>query len=155
MRPAFGLGIRVEAYRSNFFRLSRSLGSPPETDPQSSSDRASTRGANDPIVSSFPFVRWDACKSRYRVCKGGLTSQFSRMKQSPPATDLRGGKASAESLTPRRVSLAVADALDFQSNFFSSAAALGSVFSPGRMSSDPRSGATVLVFPDGIVRYNV
>ena len=45
---------------------------------------------------------------------GGLTSQFSRMKQRPPATDLSGPKASAESLTPRSNSLAVADAVDFQ-----------------------------------------
>ena len=42
------------------------------------------------------------------------TSQFSRIKQRPPAIDLSGGKASAESLTPRRNNLAVADAVDFQ-----------------------------------------
>ena len=53
----------------------------------------------------------------------GHTSQFSRMKQRPPARDLSGPKASAESLTPQRSSLAVADAVDFHwSNFFLSAA---------------------------------
>ena len=51
--------------------------------------------------------------------KDGRTSQFSRMKQSPPAADLSGGKASAESLTPRRSNFAVAEAVDFQFNFFS------------------------------------
>ena len=49
------------------------------------------------------------------------TSQFSRIKQRPPATDLSGPKALADSLTPRRSNLAVADAVDFQFDFFSSA----------------------------------
>ena len=48
----------------------------------------------------------------------GHTSQFSRTKQRPPATDLSGPKASAESLTPRRSNLAVADAVDFQFDLF-------------------------------------
>ena len=39
------------------------------------------------------------------------------MKQSPPATDLSGPKASAVSLTPRRKIPAVAAAVDFQSDF--------------------------------------
>lgn len=53
--------------------------------------------------------------------KGGYTSQFSRIKQSPPATDLSGPKASAESLIPRRSILAVADAvLDFRLDLVSS-----------------------------------
>ena len=51
------------------------------------------------------------------------TSQFSRIKQRPPATDLSGPNASAESLTPRRSNLAVANAVDFQFDFFSSVAA--------------------------------
>ena len=67
------------------------------------------------------------------------TSQFSRIKQRPPATDFSGPKASAESLTPRRSNLAVADAVDFQSRLFSFAAALGSTLSPERMSSGKRS----------------
>jgi hypothetical protein len=54
----------------------------------------------------------------HRVYKeAGHTSQFSRIKQRPPATDLRGPKASAVSLTPRRSNLAVADAVDFQFDF--------------------------------------
>jgi len=63
------------------------------------------------------------------------TSQFSRIKQRPPVAALSGGKASAESLTPRRSNLAVADAVDFQFDFFSSAAELGSTLSSGRRSS--------------------
>ena len=51
----------------------------------------------------------------------GFISQFSRIKQRPPATDLRGSKASTESLTPQRNSFAVADVVDFQSGLFSSA----------------------------------
>ena len=58
--------------------------------------------------------------------EGDRTSQFLRIKQRPPATDLRGPKASAVSLTPRRSNLAVADAVDFQFDLVSSAAALGS-----------------------------
>ena len=57
----------------------------------------------------------------------GHTSQFSRIKQRPPATDLSGPKASADSLTPRRSNLAAEDAVDFRrSNLFSSAV-LGSL----------------------------
>ena len=61
----------------------------------------------------------------------GHTSQFSRIKQRPPATDLSGPKASEESLTPQRSNLAVAIAVDFQLDFFSLAAALGSAFLSG------------------------
>jgi len=50
------------------------------------------------------------------------TSQFSKIKQRPPATDLSGLRASADLLTPRRSSLAAADAVDFQFDFFLSAA---------------------------------
>ena len=54
------------------------------------------------------------------------TSELSRIKHSTPATDLSGGKASAESLTPRRSNLTVEKAVDFQSDLFSSAVALAS-----------------------------
>ena len=66
--------------------------------------------------------------------EGGRTSRFSRIKQRLPATDLRGPKVSAESLTRRRSNLAVADAVDFQFDSFSSAVALGSslTFGPTR-----------------------
>jgi len=64
--------------------------------------------------------------------KEGYTSQFSRIKQRPPATDLSGPKASAESLTPRRTNLAVADAVDLQLGLLSSATALGPPLSSGR-----------------------
>jgi len=62
--------------------------------------------------------------------EGGRTSQFSRIKQRPPATDLRGPKASAVSLTPRRSNLAVVDVVYFQFDFVSSAAALGLLLLP-------------------------
>ena len=71
--------------------------------------------------------------------KGDRTSQFSKMKQRPLATDLSGPKASAESLTPRRSSLAEADAVDFQSDLFlfSPAAALGSTLLPSALDPLP------------------
>ena len=88
-------------------------------DVQSAAERALILGANDSIVCVFAFVRWNASKRyRWHAWKEGLTSQFSRMKQRPPATDLSGPKASAESLTPRRNSPAVADAVDFQFDLF-------------------------------------
>jgi hypothetical protein len=65
------------------------------------------------------------------------TSQFSRMKQRPLATDLSGPKASEESLTPRRSNWAVADAVDFQFDFFSSGVTFGST-----PLSDPRGSGT-------------
>ena len=51
------------------------------------------------------------------------------MKQRPPATDLSGPKASAESLTARRTNLADDDTVDFQSGLFSTAVALAPAFS--------------------------
>ena len=85
----------------------------------------------------------------------GRTSQFSRIKQRPPATALSGPKASAESLTPRSSNLAVADAVDFQSDLFSFAAVLGSALSSGRMSSGTRSGIIVpSTLSEGTVRYS-
>ena len=60
----------------------------------------------------------------------GHTSQLSRIKQRLDATDFSGPKASEESLTPRRSNLVVADAVDFQVDFFSSAPALCPVLSP-------------------------
>ena len=40
------------------------------------------------------------------------------MKHKAPAADLRGGKASADSLTPRRISLAAEDAKDLRADLF-------------------------------------
>ena len=85
----------------------------------------------------------------------GRTSQFSRIKQRPPATALSGPKASAESLTPRSSHLAVADAVDFQSDLFSFTAALGSALSSGRMSRDIRSGiADASTLSEGTIRHS-
>jgi len=64
------------------------------------------------------------------------TSQLSKIKHKPPAADLSGGKASAESLTPRRSNFAVSDAVDFQFRLFSFAVAFGSALLLERMSSD-------------------
>ena len=65
----------------------------------------------------------------------GHTSQFSRIKQRPPATDLSGGKASAESLTPRRSNLAEAATVDVQFDPLPSAAAPAPVLSDLRLLS--------------------
>jgi hypothetical protein len=62
------------------------------------------------------------------------------MKQRPPATDLSGPKASAESFTPRRTNLAVADVVDFQFTFFSSATALVPALPSGRRTGDVLAG---------------
>ena len=84
---------------------------------------ALTLRANDSIACVFTFVRWNAFEGyRWYAWKEGLTSQCSRMKQRPPATDLSGPKASAESLTPRKNNPAAADAVDFQSCLFLSPA---------------------------------
>ena len=61
------------------------------------------------------------------------------MKQRPPATDLRGPKASAESLTARRINLAEDDAVDSQSGLFSSAASLPPTFSFSMLGPPPSS----------------
>jgi hypothetical protein len=79
----------------------------------------------------------------------GRTSQFSRTKQRPPATDLGGPQASAESLTPRRSSLAVEDTVDFQFDFLF-AATLGSALSlrqriPGMLSEDQSEAAAKII----------
>lgn len=75
------------------------------------------------------------------------------MKQRPPATDLSGPKASAESLTPRRSNLAVADTVDFQFDLFSSAKALGLVLLLGSRTAGTLSEMTeVDAFPGGAIR---
>ena len=116
---------RVWAYCSSFCLRARSLISPLETGAQSDSASASTRGASDSIACLFAFVCCGTCKRRESVCGNrGHTSQFSRIKQRPPATDLSGPKASEVSLTPRRSNFAEAAAVDFQLDLCSSAAAL-------------------------------
>ena len=129
---AVGLYLGVCAYCSSFVLLSCSLRSPSDVDVQSVAERALTLGAKDSIAWVFAFVRWNVCKGYRRYAwKEGLTSQFSKMKQSPPATDLSGPKASEESLTPRRNSLAVADAVDFQSDLFLSSVPCSLLFEEG------------------------
>jgi len=146
--------LEVRAYRSSFSLLDFSPMSSSEAGAQSRSPSALTRGANDSIACLFTLVRWSICKRRGSSgALEGRTSQFSRMKQSPPATDLSGPKASAESLTPRRSNPAVADTVDFQVDLFPSAGALGSILSLGRRASSPLSGmAEVPTLPEGTIR---
>ena len=118
-------------------------------------ERVLTRGANDPIFPHSPLCAGLCVRTAAGEAEEDRTSQFSRMKQSPLATDLRGPKAPAESLTPQRINLAVADAVDFQSDFFSSATALGSVSSLGWMSSGASLGAAVSVPPEKIVGHGI
>ena len=63
------------------------------------------------------------------------TSEFSRIAQRPPTTDLSGGKASEDSFTARRNNLAVADVVDLQFDAFLSGVALGSTVRLGRTTS--------------------
>jgi len=46
------------------------------------------------------------------------TSQWPRMTERPPATDLRGGNTSEDSFTRLMANLVVAYVVDFQSDFF-------------------------------------
>jgi len=78
--------------------------------------------------------------------------QLSRTTPRDPAIDLSGPKAPGESLTPRSNS-AVADAVDLQFDFFSSASPLGSRVSSGRTTSDPESGgAGMTALSEGMMR---
>ena len=83
----------------------------------------------------------------------GRTSQFSRIKQRPPATDLSGPKASAVSLTPRSSSLAVATAVDLQLGLSSFAAGSGLALSSGRTTPGTWSGiAESSALSEGMIR---
>ena len=117
---------RVCIYRSRTFLLSSSLTSPSGTGAPSDCANPSTRGINDSIVWRHLIVCWDSREHReWGYMKDGCTSQCFRMAERPPATDLRGGKASEDSFTIWMASLVVEYALDFQFDFFSYAA-LGS-----------------------------
>ena len=84
---------------------------------------------------------------------GGHTSQFSRINQRPPATDLSGPKASVVSLTPRSSNLAVATAVDLQLGFSSLGAGSGLEVPSGPTTSDAWSGtADGSVLSGGTVR---
>ena len=106
--------------RSKPTLLDCSLMSPSRTGAQRDSASIVIRGTNDSIDCLFAFVLLCACEhSGRRMWESDRTSQFSRIKQRPPATDLSGPKASADSLTPRRSNLAVEAAVDFQFDLFS------------------------------------
>jgi len=104
------------------------------------------------IARSLPFPRM-AVKITSRMHRGGgRTSQFSRIEQRDFATDLSGPKPPMESLTPRSNST-VADGVDLQLDFFSSAAAFGSRVSSGRTTSGPQSGTVeVPISSEGTIR---
>ena len=55
------------------------------------------------------------------------TSQWSRITESPPATDLRGGKASEDPFTILMANLVVAYAVDFQFVLFPDTAFVSTV----------------------------
>ena len=113
---------RVGTHCSSSFLLISSSMLPPDTGLQSEAERVLILGTKDSIARLFAFVCWSICKL-HRQCmwEEGHTSQFSMIKQRPPATDLSGGKASADTLTPCRNNLAAEDAVDFhRSNLLSS-----------------------------------
>ena len=128
---------RVCAHRSSLVLRFFSLASPFLTGSQSRSESSLTRGANDSIACLFSFVRCGLLSSPIAYEGRCRTSQLSRMKQRPPATDLSGPKASAESLTARSTSLAEDDAVDFQSGLFSSVAAPALTFSFSTLDPSP------------------
>lgn len=112
------------------FLLDSSFSSPSETGPRSDSASELTRGAKCSIACLFSCGRWHGSKyyGSRNVWEVDNTSQLSRsrIEQRPPATYLRGGKASAESLTVQRSNLAVEDRY----------------FSPLSPTASPRSGLT-------------
>jgi hypothetical protein len=100
---------RVWGYRLRVMRLSSSLISPSGAGVLSDSASPSTRGINDSIVRRHAIVCWEICE---RHGWGGMrevdrTSQCCRIAESPPATDLRGGKMSEDSFTILMASLVV------------------------------------------------
>ena len=111
-------------YRLRMSLLSSSLSSPSGTGALSDSASFSTRGINDSIVWRHATVCWDNCKHHGRGSSEEVyhTSQWFNIAERPPATDLRGGNASEDSLTKSMANLVEAYAVDFQSDLFSSAA---------------------------------
>jgi len=77
-------------------------------------------------------IFWNDCKhlGSDDAREANHTSQWFRMTERPPATDLRGGKTSEDSFTILMASLVVACAVDFQSDLFSGTA-LDSTVRPG------------------------
>ena len=80
---------------------------------------------------------------------GSHTSQFSKIKQRPPATDLSGPKASDELLTPRRTNLAEAVAVVVQSDSLSPLVALGPTLSSSAPGPSPPRSRSPLVTDRG------
>ena len=122
-------------YRLREARLSSSLTSPSGAGALSVSASPSIRGINDSIVWRHAIVCWDSCEfhGRGNVKEVERTSQYCKMTERPPATDLRGGKTSEDSFTMLTASLVVAYVVDFQLGFFSCAVAglMAKCLSPG------------------------
>jgi len=127
------------AHHSSLLVLSSSLISSGGIGAESDSESILTLGANSSMAFSFTSVCYnDREYHKLSRREGGHTSQLSRMKQRDLARDLSGPKAAAEFVTPWSSS-AVADTVDLQLRFFSSAAGLGSRASSGQKTSGPCS----------------
>ena len=141
----------MQAHRPNTFLLDFSWVPCLEIGAESDSASALTRGANDSIASLFAVVRCDYCKCRESSKREVYhTSEFSRIAQRPPKTDLSGGKASEDSFTVRRINLAVAGTVDFQFDPFSSAGALCSPLRSRRRNFSPRPARKIEVSEEAI-----
>ena len=68
------------------------------------------------------FARSTISIKSYMVWEMDCTSQWLRMAERPPATDLRGGKTSEDSFTILMANFVAAYVVDFQSDLFSSVA---------------------------------
>ena len=99
---------------TSLFSLSFSLMSPRGIGVQSDLESTLTRGANNSMARSSTSVCWNNYKHcTLNVWKEVHTSQFSRIRQRVPATDLSGTKPLVVSLTPWS-NEAVADKADLR-----------------------------------------
>ena len=98
-----------------------SFSSPSEARVLSDSTSPSTRGINDSIVFRQAIVCWENHEYTGKCGMSGMghTSQCLRIAESPPATDLRGGKASEDSFTRLMASLVVAYTVEPQFDLLS------------------------------------
>ena len=119
-----------QSYLSRIPLLCSSLTSPWGAGAPSDCPSSLTRGINDSIVRRHSIVFYSEHKRPKSKGTPGKdrTSQFSRTKHRAAAADLRGGNASAASLTPRSVNFAAEDVMDLRFGFFL-VVALGSAVS--------------------------
>jgi hypothetical protein len=108
------------------------------------------------MVFRHAIVCWNGCKLYGRHCLEEMkrTSQWSRIAESPPTTDLRGGNTSEDSFTRLMANLVAAYVVDFQSDSLSSAAFESAVLPEdfGRLLwSLPGTGGVLLEIVSGSV----